>query len=716
MWALRAGRALLHVALPATLLAATACGPAGESADRNLILITLDTTRADRLGCYGATSVKTPNLDGIAAAGTVFEQAFAVAPITAPSHASILSGTYPPYHRVRDNDLFSVPTDLPWLPTILKQYGYRTAGIVAAIPLRAGAGFSRGFDYFGDQLEAPPGRLVMTNLQTVGVPSRPGERISAEFELWLENNRGHTPFFVWLHYYDPHWPWEPGGGYSDLYAGQLYDGEVAYMDDCIGKVLRALARHGLSESTGLVVVADHGEGLGDHGELTHALLAYNSTLRVPLIVRLPWLGSQTPRVGASVSNADVMPTILDALGIHPQGLQAQSLMPLVTGESADPGTERQRLLYFETFYPYHHYRWSPLSGFVAGGRKFIHGPVNELYDLVTDPDEVHSLSGPEDLAAHATRLDELKVELRRDRPATSRREPDRAEIEQLRALGYAVSSAGADAEAVADLTQLANPRDGMDIFSQYNRISSLVLSNRIPDALDEATLIATADPKQKDARLMIGTFNARLGRFEAADRAFAELVRDFPDKDALLQAGNYFLARRDVTQAQQCFESLVAQDPDDIEALTLLGQAAEAADDTTAAQRLFEQALALDPGYRDALLGLAVLLDRLGSAAALQHFKTAVERFPFDPEVNFDYGIYLLRHGHDQEALERLHQAATLSAGPMFDAAQFALATFHRQRNEIDRARACLSEVVLRTTSPMSLRRAQSELIKLADD
>jgi Tfp pilus assembly protein PilF len=437
-----------------------------------------------------------------------------------------------------------------------------------------------------------------------------------------------------------------------------------------------------------------------------------------LIVSLPWLDSQAPRVGDFVSNADVTPTILDALGIRPSepDFQGRSLMPLITGQSAGADADDERLLYFETFYSYHHYRWSPLTGFVANGRKFIRGPYDLLYDLVADPQELSPLNSPGDLMAERRRLEELETELRRGRPATSHREPNRAEIEQLRALGYAVGSTGADAEAVDDLTGLAHPRDSMDIFAQYNWIGSLVRSNRIVEALEEAEKIAAADPRQKDARLMVCAFNARLRRFEAADRAFAEVVRDFPDKDVFLQAGSYFLAHRDFTQARHCFEWLVAQDPADVEALTRLGQTEEAAGEVATAQRLFEEALAFDPGYREALLGLAVLLDRQGSPAASQHFEAAAERFPFDPQVSLDYGVFLVRHGREREGVERLQQAATLSAGPLFDAAQLALATVYRRQGQIERARDCLREVVLRTKEPATLEKAQAMLDGLGGD
>jgi len=706
------------VAAAVALAVAAACNPQ-RTPEHNLILITLDTTRADRLGSYGSQTVHTPNLDRIAELGTVFDHAFAVAPITAPSHASILSGTFPPFHQVRDNDIAAVPAGVPWLPEIVGDRGYRTAAMVAAYPLRSAMGFARGFDYFGDQLEAPPGSFVITNLHTVGVASRPGEQISEEFRMWLAANHSGGRFFVWLHYYDPHWPWTPRAGYADLYPDQPYDGEIAYMDDCIGKVLRVLADEGLAETTGLVVVADHGEGLMDHDELTHGLLLYNGTVRVPLIVRLPWLEKQRSRVDTFVSNADVMPTILDALGIEPEALglpiQARSLVPLLAPTSVDapPGPAWDRSLYFETFYAFYHYRWSPLAGFAADGRKYIHGPTDELYDLRTDPAERRPLSEPAELDALAERLDRLEVELRRDRPSADRYQQSREELEKLRALGYVGGEAADDLESVADLSALLHPREAMPIFLKYNDILGLIHSGRFVEALDLARSIADADPHQKDARMTVASLNVQLGRTEAADQAFAELIEDFSDKDVVYQAGVYFQKRRNLELARQCFERLIADDPADIEAATRLAEVAVAQGDVDEGRRLLDGALAVDPAYREAMLGLAVLLDQQGEPEAEDRFRAVATRYPFDPRVSFDFGIFLLRHDRDAEAVERLRRAAALSDGPLFAAAQFALASHYERTGDLDQARACLREIVIQTDNPPALRQAQDRLAAL---
>lgn len=712
----RADAAALAAAL---LLLTTACGPrGGKSAPRNLVLITLDTTRADRLGCYGSKTVRTPNLDSVAAGGTLFERAFTPAPVTGPAHASILSGTFPPFHQVRDNDVYRVPGELPWLPSILKARGFATAAMVAAFPLRAGVGFARGFDYYGDHLEAPQESLAVTNVHTVGVASRRGDRVAAEFRAWLGENHGREPFFVWLHFYDPHFPYQPPEGYEELNPGHPYDGEVAFLDDCIGTVLRGLRETHLADRTGLVVVGDHGEGLMDHGESTHGLLLYNATLRVPFLVRLPWMTAQQRRVRTIVSSADVTPTVLDALGITPAvSLQARSLLPLVS-PGADPAVVSgfaRRPLYFETFYTFHHYGWSPLTGFILGGRKYIHGPVDELYDLDADMEEARDLGAGGERAGMAARLPSLADELRKGRPTSRPHDPTREEIAKLRSLGYLGGAARPDVEeALQRVPDLASPKDHMDVFFRHNEILGLALVGKVREARDEASLMAGEDPANKTARVMVATYSARLGHLEAADEAWSGLVRDFSDKDVLFAAGSHFLRRKNLLRARQCFERLAVQDPGDVEAQTRLGDVATAEGDPRAARLRYEQALATDPDFREALLGLAVSLDRLGDPGAERRFAAVAAKYPFDPKVSFNYGVYLTRHARPEEALEQLRRAAAFSEGPLWLAAQFGLAALYRQSGDVARARACLQEVELRTTSAEALTKAREMLGELA--
>ncbi|KAA0256607.1 MAG: hypothetical protein EDX89_00470 [Acidobacteria bacterium] len=715
---MRRADAVRGAAAAAILLAAAACGRGGAGDRRSIVLVTLDTTRADRLGCYGSRSVKTPSLDAVASGGTVFERAFTTAPVTAPAHASILSGTFPPFHQVHDNDVFRVPKQLPWLPEILRAQGFQTAAMVAAFPLRAGVGFARGFDYYGDHLEAPQGSLAVTNLHSIGVASRRGDRVTAEFRLWLEEHAGRGPFFVWLHFYDPHYPYDPPAGYKTLNPEHAYDGEIAFMDDCIGDVRNALAEKGLTDRTGLVVVADHGEALMDHGELTHALLLYNSTLRVPFVVRLPWLNGHQARVRSSVSVADVAPTVLDALGVAPPApLQGRSLLPLIS-PGADGDTLARfarRPLYFETFYTFYHYGWSPLLGFVSGGWKYIHGPKDEVYDLETDMGEVRNLVGGEQHRAMSARFPSLEAELRKGRPAGSRHEPTREEVAKLQSLGYLAGGQGDAEAALGGLAGLPSPKEHMDVYFRRAEILGLALEKRDREALDETRRAIAAEPNNSLLRVMEAWYASRLELWRAADEAWAGVVRDFSDKEVLFSAGSYFLARRDLARARDCFERLTAADPEDVEALTRLGDVSAAEGDPQAARRTYEKVLALEPAHREALLGLAVALDRAGDPGAERAFSAVAEKYPFDPSVGLNYGIYLARHGRPAEALGHLRRAAAFSDGDLWLSAQFTLATWYRENGEADQARDALREIEVRTARPEALTRARKMLSELGD-
>jgi len=690
------------------------CGGEPPPTTRNLVLITMDTTRADHLGCYGYDDVATPNIDHFAARGTVFDRAFATAPITGPSHASILSGTYPPYHQVRDNGVTSVPAEVPWLAQILQERGFETAGIVAAYPVKGVFGFARGFDYFSDILDAPPGSVVITNLHTVGVASRQGEMVSREFELWLDG-RDEGPFFVWLHYYDPHWPWEAGAGYADIYPDNPYDAEIAYMDDCIGTVRSALEAAGLDGTTAVILVADHGEGLMDHKELTHALLTYNTTMRVPLVFSIPWI-DQVANVISPVSTVDIVPTALEALGIgdteQASQFQGQTLLPLIKGETGDTATD-ERTLYFETFYPYFHYGWGVLTGVINGGWKYIKGPDDELYNLETDFDELNPVEDPGIKTAMGERLATVAADLRSGRPESRTLEMDRQAVEMLRSLGYLGGIEPASVDELPNLADLPIPRENMAAYFQHNQVLGLIRSKKYEEATTLCRSIVDRNPTHKDARLLLINLHAMLGNQDEVGRLFEEVLEDFRDADVLFQAGLYYLSRGDHGQATTSFEEVVDRDPADFEALTALGMVYSQAGDLDRAREHFEAALAVNPKHREALIRLGALLQRQEQPESGIYFERAVQHFPFDPEVNFNYGIFLFRTGEEAGALEYLKRASALADGKLFEPAHFAMASYFAQMGDVESARRYLREIVLQTNNPEMLNRAQAMLESL---
>ncbi|MEM7052884.1 MAG: sulfatase, partial [Acidobacteriota bacterium] len=437
-------RAVLLSAL--LLLCALSCTP--PAARWSVLLVTFDTTRADHLGAYGHQAARTPVLDRLAAEGVLFEQALAPVPITLPSHSSLMTGKVPPAHGVRDNGLFVLGEEQVTLAERLRGAGYRTAAAIGAYPLLARFGIAQGFELFDDHLGTPYedlyGQRVLPK-ERLFFDERPAARVNAAALPWLEDHAD-EPFFLWLHYFDPHHPHEPPAPYDQLFAHDLYDGEIAYADESLGKVIEHLERLGVADRTVVVMTSDHGEGRGEHEETTHSLLTYQSTLHVPLIVRWPE-GPRGRRIGNRVSTIDVLPTVLDLLDLEvPEDIQGQSLLPLLDDEKE--GHDRRRELYAETLSPRLSRGWGELRSLVVDGKKYIHGPRPELFDLDGDPRELDDLIDrqPELAAALRGRL-ERYLERHAARDLDSSVAVDEETVRRLQALGY-LQSAGSRVGAV----------------------------------------------------------------------------------------------------------------------------------------------------------------------------------------------------------------------------------------------------------------------------
>jgi arylsulfatase A-like enzyme len=369
----RTGRTLLVVgAVGLALAAGVGLWLRSRTPRTSLLLVTIDTLRADRLGSYGYAGASTPALDGLAARGVRFAHAQAAVPLTGPSHATIFTGTYPPVHGVRDNVAFSLDPRHTTLATRLKQRGYRTAAFVAAYPVARGFGFGQGFDEYSEKFhEIPiPGQGA----------ERPGNEVADEAVAWLGKLPA-GPFFAWVHLYDPHAPYTPPTPYRERFAGRLYDGEIAFADAQVGRILAALAAAGPDKDTLVVAMSDHGESLGEHDEHTHAILIYESALRVPLILAGPGVPSGRV-VEDRVGSVDLLPTLLRLLDAPvPEGLPGRDL------RAAFAGPLEEQPLYAESLFGRLNCRWSSLRGITLGSWKLIEGAGSELYDLSQDPGE-----------------------------------------------------------------------------------------------------------------------------------------------------------------------------------------------------------------------------------------------------------------------------------------------------------------------------------------
>ena len=358
----------------------------------NILLITLDTTRADRMGFLGSNRGLTPNLDELASQAAVFTRAYAQAPLTSPSHATILTGTYPQFHQVYDfPDVLA--EDLPYAPAILRSRGYHTAAFIGSIALdpNGGApGFDRGFDTYDAGFSTAAFDKEEDRYRTV---ERRGGEVVEHALAWL-NSHPQGPFFMWVHLYDPHEPYEPPEPYKSRYAAEPYDGEIAYMDSAVGKLLRELKTRGLYDGTMIAVMADHGESLGAHGENNHGFFLYDETIRVPLVIKLPQTGAAEKRIENRVELVDVMPTLLQIAGAAvPAEVQGKSLVGLMkAGKAEATDSWRDRPAYAESDYPHIAFGWSALQSLRTGKYLYIQAPRRELYDQTVDPEAEHNLA------------------------------------------------------------------------------------------------------------------------------------------------------------------------------------------------------------------------------------------------------------------------------------------------------------------------------------
>ena len=401
----------------------------------SIVLITLDTLRADRLGCYGFPGNSTPNLDALAKEGVLFEQATSTVPLTLPSHASILTGLLPPHHGVRDNGGVPLPDSRTTLAERFQKAGYATGGFVGSWVLERRFGVAQGFERYSDRFGAD-------ELQ------KRGDAVMEDALAWIDEVRAQR-FFAWVHLFDPHLPYDPPEPFRSRFGTDRYQGEVAFTDELVGRIVSRLRERGLLERTLVVVTADHGESLGEHGEANHGFFVYDATVAVPLIVRTPW-GLRGKR-RTQVSLVDVFPTVLDLAGLPAEpGIDGQSLVPALL----DPGRDLGHVAYSESLYPRFHYGWHELRALRDGAWKLVDAPRVELYDLARDPGEKENLA-----RAKARTAEEMRVALRRkvpaDDPAAAAARPalDPETQQRLAALGYVGSAVATDPEDGARRSQ-----------------------------------------------------------------------------------------------------------------------------------------------------------------------------------------------------------------------------------------------------------------------
>jgi arylsulfatase A-like enzyme/tetratricopeptide (TPR) repeat protein len=599
----------------------------------NVLLITLDTTRADRIGAYGYTAAETPRLDALASEGVLFEQAITPTAFTLPSHSSIMTGLYPPFHGMRLNGGSALADVHLTLAERLTEAGYRCGAVIAAFVLDQRWGLNQGFESFEDDIAMEPDQ----RLDLAGVQRRADQVVDLGLE-WLEMGSD-RPFFAWLHFYDPHIPYDPPEPYGSRFGGRglpgLYDGEIAFTDLHLGRVLDWLEAKGLSENTVVVVVGDHGESLGEHGETEHGYYVYDATVRVPFIVRVPGADLEGIRVPAQVRTVDVLPTILDLVDVKaPDPIHGESLVPLML----EPNGEGPGYAYSESMSVHLQYGWSALYSVRTTEHKFIDAPRAELYALGNDPAETRNLIAdlPDLTEELRTVLDELRHEIEVGAPETEEADLDEETLSMLAALGYV----GGDTVAPAG-ENLADPKDKIHLFESVARASGLMLGEDYEEGAKILETVLAEDPEIPQAKHMLATCYRSLGRTEEAKVLLDDYLRDHPDSTpALITMAGILNEEGAFEEVAALAKQVLAVDANNAQAYALMAGAAMNEGDHGAALPLLKKAVEIQPKLTRNRLNLAAANIGLGRfAVAEPMLDEIVAEKPKFPLVHFHLGL-----------------------------------------------------------------------------
>lgn len=632
------------------LLVAVACGPVSRTPNRwNLLLVSVDTLRADSISSYGARETRTPGIDRIAGGGVSFDDVTSSATTTLPAHASLLTATGPLTHGVHDNVGFYLPGSAQTLASHLKAQGYDTAAFVGSFVLDRRFGLDKGFDVYDDDM--PGGGSLAAE--------RRGDAVLARALDWLKSRSGNEPFFAFVHFYDPHAPYLPPEGFATGDDDRSrYRGEVAFVDSLVGKLLDWLAASHLDDKTVVVLTADHGESLGEHGELTHGYFLYQSTLRIPLLVRYPGAPAGK-RVKDLARILDVAPTILDVLGLPAlPAAEGRSLLPVIESR---PSGGSPASAYAETYVARLHYGFGALQSLRRGTKKFVLAPRPELYDLAADPGETRNLVDEDPATARAMR--EELVALLAGKPTSVAPAPVDAEARRrLESLGYAGGSGGGKAATRTD------PKDGLDV---YLTLNDPLFESVAPE---EGDTFASALRRLQDARrkapavpriyLLLGDLLLRANRASEAEEAFAELVSLEPEGFP----GRYGLgvARARQGKAEAAIEALEQArglEPRNTKAYLELAEVEAARGNRAKAEDWLRRALEI---REDSVLAarLAQLLVEQGKGgAAILLLSDLAKSHDRDPGLAYDLGQVLLGEGQIDRALVELQRASSLAPG-----------------------------------------------------
>ncbi|MBZ5590838.1 MAG: sulfatase-like hydrolase/transferase [Acidobacteriia bacterium] len=617
----------------------------------NVLVVTVDTLRADHLHCYGYSKIETPNLDAIAQNGVLFENAVTQTPLTPPSHASMFTGLNPTAHHVRDTGGFVLEPSSTTLATLLQQQGWDTAAFVSSAVLKRLFGLNQGFAVYDDQLPKPgKGHEFLEDAER-----RAGDTVDRAIN-WLGAQSG-KPFLLWVHVYDPHVPYDPPAPFRETYKDRPYDGEIAYADRELGRLFDAVSKKSPADKTVIAVLSDHGEGLGEHGEFSHGVFLYDSTLRIAFLLSGPGVPAGM-RIRPQARTIDLLPTILDLMGGQaPAAVQGVSLRPYFNGKDAAAPVS-----YAETLFPKINMGWAELRALRTNHWKYILAPKPELYDLSQDPAETHNV-----IQSHAAEVQKFEAELKsfigpHETEQVQTTAVDSRTLDQLRSLGY---TSGFSPRTYTLKGKGIDPKDRLEVLKIMEEADGPQSRLPVPRRIELLRQAVKQDPTNPLLYYSLGGDCEKAGRYtEALDVYYAALRNGIDSGRLHSRVGDLLVRAGKKDEAIPEYEKAARFNPSDLQSQANLATAYLETSRLPDAERVYKAIAAIDPSYANAYNGLGVIaIQRQDGAAARGYFEKAVQLDPDLVEAQLNLGL-LYKMAGDRQRARACFEAFLAKASP----------------------------------------------------